>query len=160
MQLPATLVLVRDDFPTLVRGAIAQAREHAARLRDTADEEHTRLCEDLESRVVAIFEAAASASDGFLSFHRKRDANGWAMIYGLSIRRDAYTHTCLFVRVDAVHRRTWWQLHEGGNLEYALGGWWNIPILQVEDQDAFIEEKVLDLIRMLRESPSAYRSRF
>jgi len=82
------------------------------------------------------------------------------MIYGLHIQRDVYTLTCLFSRVDSAHLKAWWQLHDGGNLEYALGGWWNIPILQVEDQDAYVKEKVLDLIRTLRETPHAYRSRF
>lgn len=82
------------------------------------------------------------------------------MIYGLSVQRDAYTKTCLFVRVDAVHLHSWWQLHEGANLEHALGGWWNIPILQIEDQDAWLEAGVLELIRTLLESPSSYRSRF
>ena len=82
------------------------------------------------------------------------------MIYGLSIQRNAYTHTCLFIRVDSVFLQTWWQLHLGSNLEHALGGWWNLPILDVEDQDAFIQEKVLDLIRTLREAQSSYTSRF
>ena len=104
------------------------------------------------------FQAASEASDGFLRFHQKRDANGVAMIYGLSIQRDAYTKTCLFVRVDTTHLQTRWQLHEGGNLEHALGGWWNIPIMQIEDQDAWLEAKVLELIRTLRETPDAYRS--
>ena len=142
-----------------VRNAVAAAKDHAALLRSLPDEDHTYLCESLASRVVAVFEAASSASEGFLSFHQKRDANGAAMIYGLSVQRDAYTKTCLFIRVDAFHLHTWWQLHEGGNLEHALGGWWNIPVLQIEDQDAFLEQKVLDLIRTLRESPSSYRSR-
>ena len=62
--------------------------------------------------------------------------------------------------LDPAFLHTWWQLHDGGNLEHALGGWWNIPILDVEDQDAFIQAKVLDLIRNLRETPEAYRSRF
>jgi hypothetical protein len=116
---------------------------------------------NLASCVVALFKEAEVASEGFLRFHQKRDANHSAMIYGLHVRRDAYILTCLFIRVDVPHLKTWWQLHEGGNLEHALGGWWNIPILQVEDQDAFVKEKVLDLIRTLRETPfSAYLSRF
>jgi hypothetical protein len=82
------------------------------------------------------------------------------MIYGLSVQRDAYTKSCLFVRVDAAHLQTWWQLHEGGNLEHALGGWWNLPLLQIEDQDAFLQTKVLDLIWALRETPTGHRSRF
>jgi len=82
------------------------------------------------------------------------------MIYGLSVQRNAYTKTCLFIRIDAANLQTWWQLHEGGNLEHALGGWWNLPVLQVEDQDAFLQAKVLDLIWTLRESSSAHRSRF
>jgi hypothetical protein len=61
---------------------------------------------------------------------------------------------------DVLHLQTWWQLHLGGSIEYALGGWWNTPILQVEHQDAFVREKMLDLIRTLRETPDAYRSRF
>ena len=82
------------------------------------------------------------------------------MIYGQSVQRDAYTKTCLFVRIDVVHCQTWWQLHEGGNLEHALCGWWNLPVLAVEDQDAFLEVKVLDLIWTLREAPAGLRSRF
>ena len=78
----------------------------------------------------------------------------------LSIRRDAFMQTCLFFRVDSWRRQTSWQLHDSGNREYALGGWWNIPVLEVEDYDAFVKEKVLDLIRTLRETPHAYRSRF
>ncbi len=101
-----------------------------------------------------------SASDGFLRYHQKRDANGVAMIYGLSLQRDAYTKTGLFIRVDTTHLQTQWQLHDGGNLEHALGGWWNIPVLQIEDQDAFLEAKILELIRTLREAPDAYQSRF
>jgi hypothetical protein len=99
-----------------------------------------------------VFTEAWRASEGFLQFHQKRDANGSAMIYGLSVQRDAFAVTCLFIRVDSLHLKTSWQLREGGNLEYALGGC-NIPILGVEDHDAFLEEKVLDLIRTLRESP-------
>ena len=62
------------------------------------------------------------------------------------------------VRVDTTHLQTKWQLQEGGNLEHALGGWWNIPIMQIEDQGAWLEAKVLDPIRTLRETPDAYRS--
>ncbi len=144
----------------MATGAERQAKDHAAELRHLPEVKHRRICENLASRVVAVFEAACSASDGFLRFHQKRDANGSAMIYGLSIRRDAYTKTCLFVRIDTTHLRTWWQLHEGANLEYSLGGWWNIPVLQIGEQDAFLEAKVLDLIRTLRETPDSYRSRF
>jgi hypothetical protein len=82
------------------------------------------------------------------------------MIYGLSLQRDAYTTVCLFIRVDAALLQTWWQLHVGGNLEHALGGWWNLPILDVEDQQAFVEDLVLNLIKTIREDPSTYRSRF
>ena len=57
--------------------------------------------------------------------------------------------------MDPAFLHTSWQLHDGGNLEHALGGWWNIPVLDVEDQDAFIQAKVLDLIRNLREAPGA-----
>ena len=149
-----------DDFASTVRATLAAAREHAAQLRVLPEEEHRRLCERLEARVVAVFRQADAATDGFLIFRQKRDANGSAMVYGLAIQRDAYTKACLFVRVDAVHLKTWWQLHEGSNLEHALGGWWNIPVLAVEDQDAFVRSKVLELIRTLRESPSSYRSRF
>ena len=148
------------DFAFTVRATLAAAREHAVQLRDLPEERHRRVCEHLEARVVAVFRQAEAATEGFLSFHQKRDANGSAMIYGLSVQRDDYTKTCLFIRVDVTHLQTWWQLHEGGNLEHALGAWWNIPILQVEDQDAFVKEKVLDLIRTLCESPSSYRSRF
>ena len=42
------------------------------------------------------------------------------MIYGLSVQRDVYTNACFFVRIDAVHLQTWWQLHEAGNLEQVL----------------------------------------
>jgi hypothetical protein len=149
-----------EDFSSTVRTTLTGAREHAARLRDLPDREHRELCDRLASRVVAIFREAEVASEGFLRFHQKRDANHSAMIYGLHIQRDAYTKTCLFIRVDTLHLHSWWQLHDGGNLEHALGGWWNIPIIQVEDQEAFIQAKVLDLIRTLRESPSSYRSRF
>ena len=149
-----------EDFAAAVRVTLLSAREHAARLRDLPKDQHRHLCENLASRVVATFQTAESASEGFLRFHQKRDANGAAMIYGLSIQRDAYTHSCLFIRVDSVFLQTWWQLHLGSNLEHALGGWWNLPILDVEDQDAFIQEKVLDLIRTLREAQSSYMSRF
>ena len=89
-----------EDFSMRVRNAVAAAKDHAALLRSLPDEDHTYLCESLASRVVAVFEAASSASEGFLSFHQKRDANGAAMIYGLSVQRDAYTKTCLFIRVN------------------------------------------------------------
>jgi hypothetical protein len=149
-----------DDFPASIRSTIAAAKDHAAQLAHLPEIKHRRICENLASRVVTVFQAACSASNGFLRFQQKRDANGVAVIYGLSIGRDAYTQTCLFIRVDSTHLQTWWQLHDGGNLEHALGGWWNIPILQIEDQDAFLEAKVLDLIRTLREAPSSTRSRF
>jgi hypothetical protein len=48
--------------------------------------------------VVAVFTEACRASESFLQFHQKRDANGSAMIYGLSIQRVAFTQTCLFIR--------------------------------------------------------------
>jgi len=118
------------------------------------------FCQHLEASVVAVFAEAEGASQGLLSFRQKRDANGSAIVYGLAVQRDAYTKACLFIRIDAVHLQTWWQLHEGGNLEHALGGWWNLPVLAIEDQDAFLQAKVLDLIWTLRESPSAHRSRF
>jgi hypothetical protein len=149
-----------SDFTHDVRSTLVAAREHAARLRDLSEPAHRQICEHLAERVVAVFTEAYEASEGFLRFHQKRDANHSAMIYGLHIQRDAYTKTCLFIRVDTLHLHSWWQLHNGGNLEHALGGWWNIPILQVEDQDAFVKEKVLDLIRTLRETPSTCRSRF
>ena len=126
-----------DDFAASIRTTLLAAREHAAQLCGLPEREHRELCEQLASRVVAIFREAELASEGFLRFHQKRDANGAAMIYGLHIQRDVYTLTCLFIRVDSAYLKAWWQLHDGGNLEYALGGWWNIPILQVEDQDAF-----------------------
>jgi hypothetical protein len=87
--------------PSLARAA----KDHAAQLRDLPEQEHRARCEQLEARVVAVFEEAQSASAGFLRFHRKLDANGAAVIYGLSVQRDAYTKTCLFVRVDAAHAR-------------------------------------------------------
>jgi hypothetical protein len=59
-----------------------------------------------------------------------------------------------------VREEAWWQPHEGGNLEHALGGWWNLPLLAVEEQDAFLQVRVLDLIWTLREAPAGLRSRF
>lgn len=160
MAMRRNLASMAEDFAASVRDTIAAARDHAARLRNLPEGKDRRICESLASRMVAVFRAAYEASDGFLRFHQKRDANGVAMIYGLSIQRDAYTKTCLFVRVDPAHLRTTWQLHEGGNLEHALGGWWTIPLLQMEDQDALLETKVLDLIRTLRETPDSCRSRY
>jgi hypothetical protein len=150
---------VDHDFAAAVQGTLAAARDHAARLSRLPSEEHRRLCEQLEARVVAIFEEAQAASAGFLRFHRKLDANGAAVIYGLSVQRDVYRKTCLFIRVDATHVQTWWQLHEDGNLEHALGGWWNLPVLAVEDQDAFLQARVLDPIWTLREASTSHRSR-
>ena len=149
-----------EEFPTLVRATLMSAREHAEKLRHLPQQEHQRLCQSLASRVVAIFQAAEVASDGFLRYHQKRDANHAATIYGLWIERDAYTKCALFIRIDPTFLQTWWQLHEGGNLEHSLGGWWNVPVLEIEDQDSFLEAKVLDLIRALREAPAAYGSRF
>jgi hypothetical protein len=123
-------------------------------------EEHRYQCESLAQRVIEVFRAAESASESFLSFHQKRDANHSAMIYGLSLKRDDYTTVCLFIRIDVPFLDTRWQLHLGGNIEHALGGWWELPILDVEDQPAFVEDLVLELIRTIREEPSAYRSRF
>jgi hypothetical protein len=143
---------VTQDFSTAVREALVAAKDHAAQLSRLPAGEHRRLCEHLEARVLAVFEEAQAASDGSLRFHQKLDANGAAMICGLSVQRDAYAKTCLFVRIDATHLQTWWQLHEGGNLEHALGGWWNLPILAVEDQDAFLQARELDLVWTLRES--------
>lgn len=151
---------MHEHFSNIVRDTLAAAKDHAARLSDLPEREHRRLCEQLEARVGAVFNEAQAASQGFLRFHQKLDANGSAMIYGLSVQRDAYTKSCLFVRIDVTHLQTWWQLHEGGNLEHALGGWWNLPVMAVEDQDAFLEARVLDLIWTLRESWSAHRSRF
>jgi hypothetical protein len=88
------------------------------------------------------------------------DANGAAVIYGLWVQRDTLTKACLFIRVDAAHPQTWWQLRGGGNLEHALCGWWNLPVLAVQDQDAFLEARVLDLIWTLREASTSHRSRF
>ena len=147
-------MLMTEDFPDQVRTTLSAAREHAIRLRELPKDEHRRLCETLATNVTAVFQQAESASQGFLSFHQKRDANGSAMIYGLSIQRDAFTKTCLFIRVDPAFLQTWWQLHEGGNLEHALGGWWNLPILDVGDQEAFIEAMVLDLIRRCARRPA------
>jgi hypothetical protein len=39
-------------------------------------------------------------------------------------------------------------------------GWWNLPLLAVEDQKAFLQARVLDLIWTLREASSSHRSRF
>ena len=58
-------------------------------------------------RLVAIFKEAEVASEGFLRFHQKRDANGAAMIYGLHIQRDVDTLSCLFVRVDSTYLEAW-----------------------------------------------------
>ena len=149
--------MVNEDFSTAVREALAAAKEHAARLRDLPETEHRGLCRHLEARVVAVFAEAEGASADFLRYHKRRDANGSAMIYGLSVQRDAYTKACLFVRIDIANLQTWWQLHEGGNLENALGGWWNLPVLAVADQDAFLEARVLDLIWTLREAEADCR---
>jgi hypothetical protein len=148
------------DFAKAVTRTLRAAREHAARLRDLSETEHRSLCEHLEARLIEVFQEAAAATQGFLRFHQRRDANGSAMIYGLHVQRDAFTKSCLFVRIDAVHLQTWWQLHEGGNLEHALGGWWNLPLLAVEDQEAFLHARVLDLIWTLREASTSHRSRF
>jgi hypothetical protein len=56
------------------------------------------------------------------------DANGAPVIYGPSVQRDTYTKSGLFISSDVAHLQTWWQLHDGGNLEHALGGWWNLPL--------------------------------
>ena len=148
------------DFAASVRTALLAATEHAARLRDLPEEDHRQLCDSLAATVTAVFEAAEDASGGVLRFHQKRDANGVAVIYGLSVQRDIFTKTCLFIRVDATHLRTWWQLHEGGNLEHALGGWWNLPILDTDEQRGFLEAMVLNLIRCIQETPGSYSSRF
>ncbi|HEX5141412.1 MAG TPA: hypothetical protein VFX19_10730, partial [Dehalococcoidia bacterium] len=59
---------------------------------------------------------------------------GVARLHSLSIQRDYYTRCVLYFRVDSFHLETWWQLYFGSNNEYALGGWWDVPLLQVEDQ--------------------------
>jgi hypothetical protein len=81
------------------------------------------------------------------------------MIYGLSVQSDTHTITCLFIRIDGAHLQTWWQLHEGGNLEDALVGWWTLRV-GGRGPVRLPEGKVLDLIWTLREASTTHRSRF
>jgi hypothetical protein len=149
-----------DDFGDRLRSAIKQAQDHAIALADLSEDEHRALCKHFDERVVANFREAADDTDGFLRFATRRDANGLARLHSLSIQRDHYTRCVLYFRVDSFHLETWWQLYFGSNNEYALGGWWDVPLLQVEDQDAYIQAKVLDLVRNLREHAGVGRPRY
>ncbi|HEX5140149.1 MAG TPA: hypothetical protein VFX19_04350 [Dehalococcoidia bacterium] len=66
----------------------------------------------------------------------------------------------LYFRVDAFYLETWWQPYFGSNNEYARGGWWDVPLLQLEDQDAYVQAKVLDLVRNLRDHAGVGRPRY
>ena len=65
--------------------------------------------------------------EGYLRFAQQRGANHSTKLYGLAIRRDRFATSVLFIRVDATNTEARWQLYEGTNIDYALGGWWNIP---------------------------------
>jgi hypothetical protein len=59
----------------------------------------------------------------------------------LFIQSDHFTRCVLFFRIDVVHLEVWWQLRFGSNNEHALGGGWDVPFLQIEDQDTYIQAK-------------------
>jgi hypothetical protein len=55
-------------------------------------------------------------------------------------------------RVDAADRDVWWQLRDApASWEYAGWGWFVVPVLTVQDFDAYLQQKVLDLIGTLQE---------
>jgi hypothetical protein len=139
------------DFANELWNALSEARRHAELVRDTPEEKHRAICHQFEERVAATFAAAHSLTEGYLRFVQRRGANHTTKLYGLAIKRDRFATVVLFVRVDATNAQTWWQLYEGTNIDYALGGWWNVPVLIIPDFDDWIKAKVLELVRTLRE---------
>ena len=138
-------------FATSIAEAFKAARAHAALVRDVDEARHIAICEQFETHVRAIF-AAASAADEALHAHEQFDANHHAKIYSLSIKRNFFSSSTLHFRVDARYMQVWWQLRDAPAVrEIAHWGWFVVPVLTIPDFDAFLQQKVLDLIATLQE---------
>ena len=138
-------------FADAINAAFAAARKHATLVRDVDDAKHVAICEQFEVRVRSVF-AEASGADDALRAHEQFDANRHAKIYSLSVRRNFFSSSTLHFRVDALHTQVWWQLCDAPAVwEYAGWGWFVVPVLTIPDFDAYLQQKVLDLIGTIQE---------
>ena len=138
-------------FAQAISDAFKDAHAHAILIRDIDEAKHTAICEQFESRLQCVFAEACVASDA-LRRHEQVDANRRAKIYSLSIKRNFLSSSTLHFRVDAPHLKVWWQLCDTPAVrEYAGWGWFVVPVLTVPDFDAYLQQKVLDLIGTLQE---------
>jgi|GEM_PF-6701744 len=139
------------EFSSRIREAIKAAQDQSRRVRNTPEALHRVRCERFQETIIKLFMQAEAVSDGFVRYRRERDANGIAKLHSLWVRREPFTNVGLFFRVDSMHLATWWQKHEATNYAHALGGWWQVPLLSLTDPEAYVQEKVLDLITTLHE---------
>lgn len=138
-------------FGSAINDALKAARAHAALVRDIDEARHITICEQFAVAVQRVHRQAVEANDA-LHAHQQFDANGRARIYSLSIKRNFYSSATLHFRVDPASCAIWWQLCDTPAVhEYAGWGWLVVPVLTVPDFDAYLQQKVLDLIGTLQE---------
>jgi hypothetical protein len=121
-------------------------------LPETSEEaKYIFICYQFAEAVKRVFTQATDASDA-LRAHEQYDASGSAKVYSLTIKRNVFTSSTLHFRVDAADNDVWWQLRDApASWEYARWGWFVVPVLTVPDFDAYLQQKVLDLIGTLQE---------